>query len=174
MRCKGTTASGEPCRKSAHKGSDRCHAHSGKGVGRPEKLTEEIARRICDTMRSGVTKEVAAASTGIARSTFYRWIAKGAKPDAEPIYRKFVRDLRQAEAEVEVHAAATVRRAMPDNWSAALGFLERRYPTRWSRYRAAPAPDPESAPKAQPDIDLTDPESRRMLSEILRRGTDTR
>jgi transposase len=155
-------------------GSERCHAHSGEDVGRPEKLTDEVLRRICEAVRAGCTKEVAAAYAGVSRSSLHRWLAKGAEEGSDPRYRELAQELRRAEAEAEVHAAAILRRAMADDWRAAVAYLERRHRPRWSKYAHAPAREAEDGPKADPDIDVTDPEARRMLSEILRRSADPR
>jgi len=174
MRCKAKTSKGSRCRRSARPGSERCHAHSGEDVGRPEKLTDEVRRRICEAVRAGTTKEVAAAYAGVSRASLQRWLAKSNEQGAGPHYRKLAQELRQAEAEAEVHAAAILRRAMPDDWRAAVAYLERRHRGRWSKHAPAPQREREDWPKADPDIDVTDPETRRMLSEILRRSTDTR
>jgi transposase len=174
MRCTATTSRGSQCRRSARVGSERCHAHSGEDVGRPEKLTDEVLRRICEAVRAGTTKEVAAEYVGVSRSTLHRWVAKGAEEGSDPRYRKLAQELRRAEAGAEVHAAAILRRAMPDDWRAAVAYLERRHRPRWSKHALTPARETEHAAKAHPDIDVTDPATRGMLSEILRRSANTR
>ncbi len=39
----------------------------------------------------------------------------------------------KADAEAEAYAVGTVRKAMPDNWAAAMTFLERKHGKRWRR-----------------------------------------
>jgi len=53
--------------------------------------------------------------------------------DQEPgsDYARFREAVLRAEAEAEVYAVAIIRRAMGDDWRAAVAYLERRHPTRW-------------------------------------------
>lgn len=171
MRCKAKTSKGSRCRRSARPGGERCHAHKGRDVGRPDKLTPELQRRLVEAMRAGVSKEVAARYAGISRSTLHRWLSLA---DVDVRFRELKEELERAEAEAEVHAAAILRRAMPDDWRAAVAFLERRHRGRWSKHAPTPARGTGDGLKTDPDIDVTDPEARRMLSEILRRSANTR
>lgn len=41
--------------------------------------------------------------------------------------------MNKAEAEAEIFAVGQVREAMKDNWTAAMTWLERKYPDRWKR-----------------------------------------
>ena len=50
MSCGALTAQGTPCRRPARAGR-RCHAHSGAGVGRPDRLSEEVERRVVAELR---------------------------------------------------------------------------------------------------------------------------
>src|SRR6266571_5179686 len=102
MRCSAHTRAGGRCRRNAMAGGDRCHAHCGEAVGRPEKLTEELARRLFEAVRAGVTKEVAADFARISRSTLHRWLARGKDDGPDSRYRDLAQDLRRAEAEAEV------------------------------------------------------------------------
>src|SRR3954452_12107974 len=101
-------------------------------MARPTKLTADVHSRIMQAIRAGNYAEAACRAAGIAPSTFYRWLERGER-EQEGIYREFHDELRRAEAEAEVHAVAVLRRAMPDDWRAALAYLERRHPARWRR-----------------------------------------
>jgi hypothetical protein len=101
-------------------------------IGRPTKLTKEIQQAIVVAIQSCNYTEVAAAYAGIDKATFYRWMERGeSEPDG--IYRDFRDAIRKAEAEAEVYATATLRKAMPDTPSAATWFLERKFQERWGR-----------------------------------------
>jgi len=101
-------------------------------VARPSKLSEAVQDRIVSAIRAGNYAEIAARSAGIAPSTYYRWLERGERDEEGP-YAGFVAAVRLAEAEAEVHAVAIMRRAMTDDWRAALSYLERRHPGRWRR-----------------------------------------
>jgi hypothetical protein len=75
--------------------------------------------------------------------------------------------VQRAEADSEVHAVATVRKAMPENWRSAVEFLERRFPDRWRR-RQSIEHDGEQRIVVKAE-DLADPETRKELREIARR-----
>ena len=69
-------------------------------------------------------------AAGISSSTYYRWMSRGAQePGSE--YAAFRDAVLRAEAEAEVHAVAILRRAMGEDWRAAIAYLERRHPHRW-------------------------------------------
>ena len=52
-------------------------------MGRKSKLTPEIQDTICNWLKLGYYQEDAAVMAGIAPSTFYDWLKKGAEQDAE-------------------------------------------------------------------------------------------
>src|SRR5262245_23417826 len=100
-------------------------------MARPTKLTPELREQIVQALRAGNYAEAACQAAGISASTYYRWMARG---EQEPgVYREFRVAVLQAEAVAEVHAVAIVRRAMGEDWRAALAYLERRHPNRWRR-----------------------------------------
>jgi transposase len=99
-------------------------------VARPSKLSVEVTERVVQAIRAGNYPEAACQAAGISPSTYYRWISRG---DQEPgsAHAAFREAVVRAEAEAEVHAVAIVRRAMGEDWRAAIAYLERRHPTRW-------------------------------------------
>jgi transposase len=144
-------------------------------MARPTKLTPELQERIVKAVRAGNYAEAAARANGIAPSTYYRWLQRGALNDAGA-YRDFSEAVRQAEAEAEVHAVAILRRAMGEDWRAALAYLERRYPGRWRRHTSTELTGKDGGPlrtESTPAIDLkklTDQELR-LLEEMSERAT---
>jgi transposase len=169
MNCRATTQGGRPCRRRAMGGSELCHAHRGVAVGRPSKLTAELQRRLCDALRAGNHLEVAARYAGISRPTLHRWLSEAREDGADPSLIELRAAVSKAEADAEVHAVGVVRKAIAQgDWRAALAYLERRHPQRWRRREPAAAPD-AGAPAGAGDLDISDPTTRALLSELLRR-----
>lgn len=171
VMCGARTAAGGPCRRPALRGGERCYAHAGGRVGRPEKLTAELRGRIVAAVRAGADFGVAARAAGVSRSTLARWRARGAGERAGP-YRELHEALVRAEAECEVRQLVLINRAAEHNFRAAAWLLARRYPERWGR-RPPPAAEqlPEAAEEAggAAELDAADPQVRALLSELLRR-----
>jgi transposase len=144
-------------------------------MARPTKLTPELQERIVKAVRAGNYAEAAARANGISASTYYRWLQRGALNDSGA-YRDFGEAVRQAEAEAEVHAVAILRRAMGEDWRAALAYLERRHPGRWRRHTSTELTGKDGGPlrtESTPAIDLknlTD-EELRLLEEMSERAT---
>ena len=101
--------------------------------GRPDRLTAAVQERIIQALRAGAYAEEAAASAGVSRRTYHRWRARGEADHAPASFRDFAAAVRQAEADAELYALAVIHKAMPDDWRAAMTYLERRYPQRWAR-----------------------------------------
>jgi hypothetical protein len=99
-------------------------------MARPTKLTSDLSDQVVLAMRAGNYAEAACQSVGIGTSTYYRWMARGAQEPGSD-FAAFRDAVLRAEAEAEVHAVAILRRAMPDDWRAAIAYLERRHPSRW-------------------------------------------
>jgi hypothetical protein len=147
--------------------------------GQPRKRWEVIVERV----RAGSYAEVAAASTGVNRSTYYRWRAlgedrfeDGKRIPARPEYRDFRDALDRAEAEAEEEAIAHVKRAMGTDWKAAMTYFERRAPQRWRRretvYGAGPADDDPIPParRLRVEVDEQAPGKLAELVELLERA----
>ena len=139
-------------------------------MARPSKLTDEVQDRIVRAIRAGNYAEAACHSAGISSSTFYRWMTRG---DAEAgAYRVFREAVLQAEAEAEVHAVAIIRRAMTDDWRAAMAYLERRYPSRWRRHQTTELTGELRSHHAEPDFSQLSDDDLATLEELTRRAGD--
>src|SRR4051812_18697193 len=114
-------------------------------MARPTKLTAAVRERIVQALRAGNYAEAACRAAGIAPSTYYRWLERG-QQDESGLHRDFFEEVRRAEAEAEVHAVAVLRRAMPEDWRAALAYLERRHPGRWRRRQTTELTGPDGGP----------------------------
>jgi hypothetical protein len=99
-------------------------------VARPSKLSAQVTDRVVQAVRAGNYADAACQAAGISPSTYYRWMSRGAQEPASE-YAAFREAVLRAEAEAEVYAVAILRRAMGEDWRAAMAYLERRHPTRW-------------------------------------------
>jgi hypothetical protein len=98
---------------------------------RPTKCTPELTEKICEYLASGCYVCTACQAVGISETTLGNWRARAAKGE-EP-YVTFVEATKEAEAKAELRALALVQKAMPENWAAAMTWMERKFPARWSR-----------------------------------------
>lgn len=127
----------------------------GKGGQSPRLRWEVIVERV----RAGVHAEIAAVSTGVSKTTYYRWrqegedrYVDGVLKRARPHYREFREALDRAAAEAETAAVARIREAGKETWQAEAWYLERSRPDRWRRrdtvHQAGPADgDPPLPPR---------------------------
>jgi transposase len=120
-------------------------------------LTDELIEEIRQLVDAGNYVDTACAAVGISPAAYYKWGRIGekligeageewsfndAEPDASRLpgwngYEwqtvKFVATMKKATARSEAYAVAIVRKHMPHQWTAAMTYLERRYPSRWKR-----------------------------------------
>ena len=92
----------------------------------------EVQEKIVTAIRAGNYAQVAAVYAGIGERTFFRWMELGEEAKAGR-YRQFWQAVKAAEGEAEVRAVAIIQRKMPDDWRAAMSYLERKHPKRWGR-----------------------------------------
>jgi hypothetical protein len=173
MTCGAKTAAGKPCRRHVGQGAERCHVHSGGVVGRHDGLTPEVAARVVQALRLGAHRGVAAETAGISRTTLWRWLERG-ETESEGRFRDLFESVRRAEADAELLLLGLVHRAAQTHAWAATWILSHRYPENWGRHAtAAKAHAPEQAahpgPRAEPDLDVSDPVAREHFDELLRR-----
>lgn len=119
-------------------------------IGRKVSLKQEVADKILGYIRAGSYIETAVVAAGIAKSTYYNWLAIVAEERkqieaarlAETPYRtspqvrkliKFVDAVEKAMAESEIYDLSKIKMASDKNWQAAAWRLERKYPKRWGR-----------------------------------------
>jgi hypothetical protein len=98
-----------------------------------EKFTSRRKNAIPRKMREGHYAKTAAETSGISEQTLYNWLKKGEHPDQYPEHAAFLEAYRKAEATAEERAIKAIQAAFPDDWRAAMTYLERRHPARWSR-----------------------------------------
>ena len=143
-------------------------------MARPSKLSAEVRERIVTAIRAGNYADAAAQAAGISPSTYYRWMARGERERAGA-FRAFREAVVRAEAEAEVHAVAIVRRAMAEDWRAAVAYLERRHAGRWRRQQTTELTGKDGGPirtHSSSGLDLTrlTDEELRQLEELTARA----
>lgn len=106
-------------------------------TGRPTKLTPALQARILKLVRAGNYPEVAAASLGVNRATYYRWMERGEKcAKGDELFRDFRDALTRAKATAETAALAKVSKGFADKVRGperAQWYLERTAPDRFGR-----------------------------------------
>ena len=100
--------------------------------GRPSKLTPALQAQIVEALRAGNFAEVAARHVGIASSTFYDWMKRGA--NGERRFSEFADAISEAEAFAQARAVTIIANAMAVDWRAAAFFLERKFQEQWGRH----------------------------------------
>ncbi len=106
-------------------------------VGRRTKLNPEVQDKIVSAIRAGNYACVAAEYAGITQASFYGWLKRG-REEGKGIYFEFLEAVKSAEREAEVRAVAMVQKHMANNWTAAMTYLERKFPHRWGRRDRTP------------------------------------
>jgi hypothetical protein len=105
-------------------------------VGRPTKLDDLLAKRICDSVAAGNTRRCAAQAAGIAYSTLKEWVRRG--DEGEEPFAAFLARLEKADGEAEERHVRNIETAAArGSWQASAWWLERR--RRYSGWRR-PAP----------------------------------
>jgi hypothetical protein len=104
--------------------------HGQRVGGRPMKLTDHVATKICTALRLGAHQGAAAAWAGIPAERMSRWMHATGEP-----YETFQEAVRNSEAWAELKAVGVVTSSK--DAKDAIAFLERRFPKRWNRVPAA-------------------------------------
>jgi hypothetical protein len=100
-------------------------------MGRSSKLTAAVQAKICEAIRNGNTRSVAAAYAGISERSLYAWLKSGAESKSG-LYMQFLQAVKKAECEAEMGRVKIILEAADENWTAAAWWLERRRPEEWS------------------------------------------
>ena len=99
-----------------------------------EKFTSRRKSAILRKMREGhYYAKTAAETSGVTEQTLYNWLKKGEDPNRYPEHATFLEAYRKAEATAEERAIKAIQDAFPNDWRAAMTYLERRHPDRWAK-----------------------------------------
>lgn len=85
-------------------------------MARKTKLTPELIKQVCASIRSGAYDYIACERVGISQSTFYEWLQDAEKPDADPLKVEFSESVEQARAEARAQAEERVLAEQPATW----------------------------------------------------------
>lgn len=118
-------------------------ADKSKHPGRPSLLTADVRDRIALAVRNGCTRDIAALSCGVDKSTFYRWmrlgrdactlLETGAEIEESAVpYFELYHAVRTADAVMESDALAAIADAGASDWKAHAWRLERTRPGRYA------------------------------------------
>ncbi len=121
------------------------------GHGRNPTLTDEIAAKIVQAVRTGSSLQGSAAYAGVPAQTFFDWLKRGRQPRAYKPYRDLVAALDEALGTFEVTANAQIAKAGDTEWQAKAWQLERKFPDRYGRRTRI---DGQVSVSAVPFIDL--------------------
>lgn len=134
-------------------------------TGRPTALNAEVQDRIIQALTAGNYQDTAARYAGVDESTFYRWMQKGADPDAPAIYRDFRQAVETARSQAEVRAVALINQAAQNGtWQAAAWYLERSHPQRWGRFQRTEVTGRDGGP-VEVDVAVLERKIADMLGE---------
>lgn len=110
------------------------------------KFTAARRNAIIEALGRGHPLRTAAAMAGVDRSTVYDWLERGEKAGPDSAYRRFYEDVERAQATVVDTALAHIRDAMPDDWRAAMTYLERRFPDEFTKRERREISGPKDGP----------------------------
>jgi hypothetical protein len=100
-------------------------------------LNDEMIEKAKKYISAGNYANVVCQYLGISEVTYYKYINKGEediKNNIDSIFVKFIKAIKEAEAEAEMRAVASIQKAGSEgNWTAYAWYLERKHKKRWSQ-----------------------------------------
>lgn len=101
-------------------------------VGRPTELNDLVAHRIIEAIKAGLSREGAAKSAGIGKSTLMEWLQRGREGEAP--YADLADRVREADGEIEHTVVSALLREVSKGHVGAMCFwLERRRHAEWGK-----------------------------------------
>ncbi len=144
--------------------------------GRPPKLTDEVERIICETVRAGASIEAAALRSGVGLTTIHDWRRRGAglsdRPKT-PRLVQFVTAFDQAMADAEMRLVGYIDAAakggnFSPQWNGAAWLLKNRHPERYSDKTEVKHSGAVERPAERPDLSRYTDEELAQLEAIER------
>jgi hypothetical protein len=159
---------------------------------------DDFMRELLNYIEIGNYVPVACAAMGITETTYYRWFRQGREvqeaiagaANEQELHDylmndgivegfstlhcrcyKFAQLATKASARSEAAALALIKQQMPQQWTAAMTFLERRFPGRWKRREQIDVGDATEGTGIDETIMLTDPEAVKLLHDALERAS---
>lgn len=103
----------------------------GGKVGRPSKLTEEAQAKVCEALKGGNFRIVAARFAGVSPRTLRDWMAEGKKNPDSP-EGDFRRAVIEAEGEAETKMVKLIMVAAESDPKHGEWWLSHRHAARWA------------------------------------------
>lgn len=97
-------------------------------VGQKGKYSKEITIEICGYIQDGLTKKDSVALAGLSEERFYKWIKQ--KPEFREQIKNAELNLKKSLTKKIIDSAYS---KVPNSWTAAATFLERRYRDEWGK-----------------------------------------
>lgn len=107
------------------RGAELCAAHLGRARGPDAALTPEVIDALVAMLRAGNLVPVSARAAGIAKPTFYKWLAIAEQPNAPELYVELRERVERARAEGQVRLVAQIATQASTDWRAAAWLLAR-------------------------------------------------
>lgn len=164
-------------------------------TGRKSKLENQaLIDELIQYIEVGNYIPVACQAVGIGVETFYRWIRTAGEVDQLIVDKENEEELmesmlageipvgltaiqvrswvfreraQKASARAEAYAVANIRQQMPQQWTAAMTFLERRFPGRWKRKEQIDIGETESQGGIDESLLLADPNAVKLIHDAL-------
>jgi hypothetical protein len=147
----------------------------------PDKLmNDDLINEFINYIKVGNYVNTACAAVGIGEATYYKWMRTGLEVEEVVSAHKDEEDLRARMEEGELVLGFNViqvrswnvrremvRSQMPNQWAAAMTFLERRHPGKWKRREQIDIGQDEQVTGIDESLLLQDPKAVKMLHEAL-------
>lgn len=157
---------------------------------------DDLINELINYIKVGNYVSTACAAAGVSQATYNRWLRMGqqveeyiAGRDEEDDLKdrleggelilglsaeqgrcwNFRREVIKATALGEAYAVAMVRQQMPQQWTAAMTFLERRHPNRWRRKDILEIGEATVDEGIDETLLLSDPEAVKLVHDALAR-----
>ena len=115
--------------------------------GRKLKLNNDLIVKMEKLLKTGNYVVTICNSLGFSEETYYNWKKEAVRIKTEYetnphkrltkrdiLFLDFLESVKSAEARAETRNVALIQKAAITSWQAAMTFLERRHPDRWSRH----------------------------------------
>lgn len=116
----------------------------------PKTPTPKLLAEVCERVRLGATAMTAAASLGVSRATWNRWIEDGRK--GNPKYRAVAEAVDKAKAEFVIEMLRELRDSDDKNARKYMWLLERRAPFDYGDERLVPDEAPPAQGRTKPFV----------------------
>ena len=140
-------------------------------IGRPSAMTEQVVADIVNALAAGATVRAAAGAAGISERTYHSWRERGEQEGADEAFLQFLQRTTRAREQGKVALVASIRRSANEgDWRAAAWLLERLEPEAWAAKHVLEHSGLDGGPvpvDTPPELDISDPETRRLLDELL-------